>query len=88
LRYDVKLLFLCWNTETIHTLHTVRLLSENPICDSRPLILYFPTSGESEWQIAKKYKVSRESLKKINSSGNGGTACLIPARKNKNVFSD
>lgn len=49
--------------------------------NASPFTLYYPSSDESAWDIAKKYKISTEALKKANPSLQGARVAVIPYRR-------
>ena len=53
----------------ISSLNTIRLLpdSEKNSCNGSVVTVYYPSASEDEWDIAKKYSVTRESLAVTNS---------------------
>lgn len=57
-----------------------------------PMTLYYPDAGETDWEIAKKYHVTRSALEAANAPSDSRRVVLIPreaqnASENQPVFS-
>ncbi len=74
-----------WENRKENIVSSVALLSGAEEVSKKPFTVYYPAKGESVWDIAKKYKVTRSSLVMANSEKGsfkeGKKAIIIPKNK-------
>lgn len=78
-----------WENRKEKCIRSVAVTGKSALEDRKAFTVYYPCEGESLWDIAKKYRVTRNSLILANSdkgTAEGKKALIIPKNK-KSIFS-
>ena len=86
---SVSVSSLTWENRREKCVRTVNVMGKSKIEDRKAFTVYYPCEGESLWDIAKKYRVTRNSLIMANSEKGGaeGKKALIIPKNKKSIFS-
>lgn len=78
---EIRISLICFDPQPISAVGAVKGSESDRIVGARPLTVYYPTPGESLWQIAKRYRISRATLEAANRGREPGASMIIPRRQ-------
>lgn len=81
LSYEVELSLICLDNNNVEIVSALRAGESDRIVQGRPLTVYFPSAGETLWQVAKRYSIAAEVLESANHGRDVGEALIIPRRR-------
>lgn len=78
---ELRISLICFDQQPISAVGQVKGSQSDRITSARPLTVYYPAPGESLWQIAKRYQISRAALEAANRGREPGASMIIPRRQ-------
>lgn len=79
--YEATLSLICLDNTTVEIVSALRAGESDRIVQGRPLTVYFPSAGETLWQVAKRYSIATEALETANRGRDIDKALIIPRRR-------